>query len=287
MSTELYIEPLIKISYSSFYIQGLYDVFGKKNVHFSADYFKDLDKQGDLWSYDSYMAVVMIKNGKKHNIIIDFGDDVPIRKNAYQWCHVYAKINYFPEKTLADTQNKIVVIPPGFAIKTWNALEIFYNLLSNLYKINFRANVLLKNYCREYISQFKQLRLNEITAKGKWDPDNTNYIFLVSTLWNHQNCLEGTNLYRKTFMETAKKVVDFEGGFLLTEKNHPQEKEFKHLIFKRRTPFSSYIAKTKNSAIVFNTPAVHNCHGWKLGQYLAMGKAIISMPLQNVLPAPL
>ena len=37
--------------------------------------------------------------------------------------------------------------------------------------------------------------------------------------------------------------------------------------------------------MVFNTPAVHNCHGWKLGEYLAMGKAIISTPLSNELPA--
>jgi hypothetical protein len=45
--------------------------------------------------------------------------------------------------------------------------------------------------------------------------------------------------------------------------------------------------KTKLSAIVFNTPAVHSNHGWKLGEYLAMGKAIISVPLSNNLPKEL
>ena len=48
-----------------------------------------------------------------------------------------------------------------------------------------------------------------------------------------------------------------------------------------------YIKKTKLSAIVFNTPSVHNNHGWKLGEYLAMGKAIISTPLSNNLPEEL
>jgi glycosyltransferase involved in cell wall biosynthesis len=38
---------------------------------------------------------------------------------------------------------------------------------------------------------------------------------------------------------------------------------------------------------VFNTPAVHGCHGWKLGEYLALGKAIISTDLSNLLPEPL
>jgi len=45
--------------------------------------------------------------------------------------------------------------------------------------------------------------------------------------------------------------------------------------------------KIKKSAIVFNTPAVLSCHGWKLGEFLAMGKAIVSTAHTNVLPAPL
>ena len=55
----------------------------------------------------------------------------------------------------------------------------------------------------------------------------------------------------------------------------------------KRYPISEYIKKTKLSTIVFNTPSVHNCHGWKLGEYLAMGKAIISTPLSNNLPEDL
>src|SRR5262249_47673698 len=48
-----------------------------------------------------------------------------------------------------------------------------------------------------------------------------------------------------------------------------------------------YLAKTRSSALVFNTPAVWSCHGWKLGEFLALGKAIISTPLVRELPAPL
>jgi glycosyltransferase involved in cell wall biosynthesis len=39
--------------------------------------------------------------------------------------------------------------------------------------------------------------------------------------------------------------------------------------------------------VVFNCPAVHGCLGWKLGEYLALGKAIISIPLERALPEPL
>ena len=37
---------------------------------------------------------------------------------------------------------------------------------------------------------------------------------------------------------------------------------------------------------VFNTPAFWDCHGWKLGEYMALGKCIISTPLSNELPTP-
>jgi glycosyltransferase involved in cell wall biosynthesis len=48
-----------------------------------------------------------------------------------------------------------------------------------------------------------------------------------------------------------------------------------------------WLEKTKQSAVVFNTPAFWNCHGWKLGEYLALGKCIVSTKLQNDLPFPL
>jgi hypothetical protein len=59
------------------------------------------------------------------------------------------------------------------------------------------------------------------------------------------------------------------------------------LVFDKRYSINDYLRKTKKSEVVFNTPAVHDCHGWKLGEYLAMGKAIISTELSNKLPKEL
>ena len=47
---------------------------------------------------------------------------------------------------------------------------------------------------------------------------------------------------------------------------------------------AEYVRRTKHSAVVFNTPAVHDCLGWKLGEFLALGKAIISTPLGRSMP---
>jgi len=45
--------------------------------------------------------------------------------------------------------------------------------------------------------------------------------------------------------------------------------------------------KTKKSILVFNTPSVHNCHGWRISENLALGKAIISTKFSNELPVSL
>lgn len=48
-----------------------------------------------------------------------------------------------------------------------------------------------------------------------------------------------------------------------------------------------YLASTQRSAVALNTPAVHDCLGWKLGEFFALGKAIVSMPLTRTMPGPL
>jgi glycosyltransferase involved in cell wall biosynthesis len=54
-----------------------------------------------------------------------------------------------------------------------------------------------------------------------------------------------------------------------------------HLSYRR------WLQLTRSSAVVFNTPGVYGCLGWKLGEYLALGKAIISTPIRLQLPAHL
>jgi hypothetical protein len=101
-----------------------------------------------------------------------------------------------------------------------------------------------------------------------------------------------TNKLRGLFIQICKKVyMRFEGGFFYVknvEKNYPQYSnyliEYKDFIYKKRLSPNKYIKNTKKSNIVFNTPSVGGCHGWKLCEYFAMGKAIISMPLNNMMP---
>ena len=54
-----------------------------------------------------------------------------------------------------------------------------------------------------------------------------------------------------------------------------------------RYSMSDYLDRTGRSVVVFNTPAVHGCLGWKLGEFLALGKAIVTLPIDRELPEPL
>lgn len=290
------IDPSTKISYSSFYIKGLEDIFGKENISFSSKYFKELKRKVESHSYDHYMAFVLINDKDIKKIIIDFRDKVSIKESAYNWCDTYAKINFNKELTENRFHEKILSIPPGFGIKIWGFWETVLFCFTNLLRCGFSPLVPLKMYLIDYfIPFFRRSNIEDYLDQGKIPsnlPHNEGtkqYVFSISTLWEHKNCIDGTNLLRKKFIELCKteQKIEFEGGFYANSSQHPQYLEFKEIIFPNRYSIKDYIKKLKLSSFVFNTPAVHNCHGWKLGEFLTMGKAIISTPLSNELPEKL
>ena len=90
----------------------------------------------------------------------------------------------------------------------------------------------------------------------------------------------------ENFLKACKKAdLEIEGGLFYVKSNsvlkempdYPKYKEeYKDFIYENRLSMDEYIKKTKESVLVFNTPSVCECHGWKLAEYLCMGKAIIS-----------
>ena len=129
-----------------------------------------------------------------------------------------------------------------------------------------------------------------ITEYNRAVPSEDDYIFFLSTLWYSDEWNkndETVNLRRAHFIRACKslKGVVFEGG-LLGDKTSSNDK-FADVLAEHGEPFVTWLEKTKRSALVFNTPAFWNCHGWKLGEYLALGKCIVSTKLYNDLPYPL
>jgi glycosyltransferase involved in cell wall biosynthesis len=283
---KVFLDPSNRVWYSTFYIHGIISEFGRENVSFSSQYFNDLKRDEESFSF--YLAIVIVSPDKNHTrIIIDYHDKPIVMQSAYEWSDIYAKININDVLTDCRFYDKMVSIPPGFGINLWNYWESAYFCFTNYLKIWSSKHVIWKRFFRDYYVQKKREKLeNYLISKPDREISSGEkpYVFLIGQLWPHQHCIDQTNLMRKNFIETCQQGdCEFEGGFLAT-KQHPQYEEFKHLCFLKPYSTATYLKKTKESAIVFNTPTVHNCHGWKLGEFLAMGKAIISTPLSNRLP---
>jgi glycosyltransferase involved in cell wall biosynthesis len=244
------------------------------------------------------LALVAVDAGKRKKIIIDYRDQCDVIIPAYHWADLYAKINLNASTLPEGMVDKLLNIPPSFAIRIWNPFELLFHLFENFFKANIIAQFRNKNihlrpekWVRYYLSLLKRQKLRDYTAENELK--KANHIFFVSTWWSGQT---NTNAYRSYYLLSCVRhpEIDFEGGFFYNKKHMPDTLEDLHknnipseLIYDQYLSNKDYTGKTKKSAFVFNTPAVHHCHGWKLGEFLSMGKAIISTPLSNELPAPL
>ena len=109
-------------------------------------------------------------------------------------------------------------------------------------------------------------------------------MFHVSWTWKkHQEVNEA----RARFVDACRSLdgLTFEGG--LAPRRRHDVSGFERVTARKRYRLREYLEKQGESLCAFNSPAVHDCLGWKLGEYLALGKAIVSLPLTRELPSPL
>jgi hypothetical protein len=283
--TKIVIDSNCRILYASYYIKGLIDSYGKRNIFFSSKPFMSIMKKEESHSFDHYFGFIV--KDKKHceKIIIDYRDKRSFKQSAYDWCDKYAKINYLKESTPLHFQAKTISIPPSFGIKIWNMPLTLYYSISNLFKSKNRLLVTPRTFLRSYWKQYQRPTIEKFTTNKA---TKENYVFSASTLWNHISCISTTNRFRDLFVSVCKanNNINFEGG-LVAKLYNPEFNKYHKNVVSKKYSIDTYLLKTIESIFVFNTPAVHDCHGWKLGEYTAMGKAIISTPIINELPLPL
>ena len=153
--------------------------------------------------------------------------------------------------------------------------------------------LITSNKCKSNISIGNYKRMLNRPYYWQMSPSQSyeKYVFFCSTLWYSDEWNkndEGLNRRRALFIRTCKNIenLHFEGG-LVSQPGRSSDDLFADCLLKNPYSYNEWLDKTKRSSVVFNTPAFWDCHGWKLGEYLALGKAIISTPLSNDLPAPL
>lgn len=284
MRLQAKINPLNHIAYSSFYIYALRKVLGREAVHFDAKPFQVLSSQSQ--QSRGLLFTICQAGLPDKKFFICGNDSYQIEEEIYSWCDVYASVNANFKKTPGRT--KLVSLVPSFGIKVWNKGGTFLAALSNAidylrYAHNNKVKTFLGNY-RRLLNRPYYTDLAPGTSKS-------NYVFFCSTLWysdEYNQNDRNLNARRARFIRACKEMesIQFEGGFVI-QPGRSSSDLFVDCLSKVSYPYETWLQKTQQSSFVFNTPAFWDCHGWKLGEYLALGKAIISTPLSNDLPAPL
>lgn len=288
---KVYIDPRTEYRYTSFYRLGLYKLFGKDKIIYSVKPFEDL-KITNASQYGCGMEVVFDnENGKITKVYFDIKDVAEIEKDKYDWCDIYSKVNI--EFGDLEKYEKLFVPGPNFAIRNRSLVGLLSFGLLNYYRGKSSSFQSLRRYMHDYFYIYvrrRPMKYYEDFVKVK-----PNYVFHASTLWYNQFAKDCTNLYRGEFLKSCQRAgMEIEGGLyylkdepdVLSEMpDYPYYEEiYKDFLYDKRLSMDDYIRKTKESVVVFNTPSVCGCHGWKLGEYLCMGKAIISSPLLREMP---
>lgn len=293
------IDARTNIPYGSFYIKGLVEKYGRRNVKFRSKPFVDLPSVG--WN----VRYIVKNNNEVLKVFIHTNDTYHIDKAQYDWCDVYGHVNANYEHYPIELFPKQVSLVPSFGIRNFNIYETIFYSIANFFmtfkdiskwkvydkKLKEYVQSPYKNIRRHYLNYIKNY-LNRVKIETYENNScvKKGYVFFLSTLWysdEYNKNDEGVNRRRANFIEACKKLNNciFEGGLLAD--NSSSKNIFEESSTSIRLQLPTWISKTKESELVFNTPAFWDCHGWKLGEYLAMGKAIISTPLSNDLPEPL
>ncbi len=272
------------ILYNSFYVYGLVELFGRNSVGFSSRPFVELTKRA---RNTKSMRFLLQSSGASRRYVIECNDSYEIDEELYNWCDVYGSVNANFSKTPEKYHEKLISLCPSFGVRCWNTPQTVFHALCD-----WPAS---KSSMRKFFGKHKRLLFrpaygNYMNVENKGGLDD-NYVFFLSTLWysdewNRND--EGVNARRANFIRACKELedVNFEGGLVSQGKDRSSEGSFSDCLC-RGIPMKEWMEKTKRSVLVFNTPAFWDCHGWKLGEYLAMGKCIVSTALSNDLPAPL
>lgn len=283
------IDPRLKFNYASWFLFGIQQFFGRKNITFNVQPFKELP-YSTIKDYNSGFAFIIDTGDQVYKIFIDTEDRAIIFKERYEWCDVYAMVN--PTSEQVKFYEKLMAVGPQCGLTLSKKVRTILTCFLNYFRGYQYTTIPFKLYLRDYL--YSNIRRRPIKDYSINISVRTNYIFHASTLWYNQFAATDTNRYRGEFLKACQKAgLQIEGGLFYVEGDapiiemptYPKYKEiYKDFIYNTRLSMDDYIRKTKESVVVFNTPSVCECHGWKLAEYLCMGKAIISTPLKREMP---
>jgi hypothetical protein len=256
MAMTMTIDPrfAFRAEYYTYVIRGLAEVLGNARLRFGA-----VDVPPTARPREG-CALVVRADDRVRRVFVSTGDHSDVDADMLAWADVYGKVNLALEE---PTDERLRAIGPVFGIRIWGPMAR-YRIAARLW----RGGVPLGAAIHQMHFQGRGRAPIEQYVARTSDPG---YLFFAARRWGPKH--PEPDPPRERFIAAAQALpgVHFEGGFFDGE----------------RVALGDYLERTARSAAVFNCPAVHGCLGWKLGEFLALGKAIISTPLSRRLPAPL
>jgi hypothetical protein len=229
------------------------------------------------------MAILIVEGNKKTRVIIDYRDMYKVHPEAYHWCDIYGKVNLNTGETPKEFLKKSISLGPMVAPKLWGFFNTARYFIANYLRSLGHLSVSTRYFLNGYRWQLGRPSLEDYSHRQS-DKD---YIFFDSTLWVTNLTAAATNEWRARYIRICKSLdLKFEGG-LNVYKDHPENAKFKDVLTDKVVSQDEYMEGIKRSVTVFNTPSTHRGHGWKLGEFLALGKAMVSVAIENDLPEKL
>lgn len=264
--------PGFNAHYYSYYLFGFSQEFGRQAISYSV---------ADWPNFHQHALAAKVRaNGVEKKIYISAGDGPGLNTEALEWCDIYAKINIEPQNLGLPQYGKLFPIGPSFGIRYMSLASTLVTGL-RLYLLAWKSIKQPREYFANYYRQWHyRLPLEDYFPV----PSQPDYLFFTGTIWRKEQYV---NNLRAKLIDIGRSIpaIQFEGGFAPGKEDVFLSQD--DLIASRKYPLKEYITKLQRSVVAFNTPAAQHCLGWKLAEFLGLGKAIISTPLTRVMPAPL
>jgi hypothetical protein len=270
------IHPRFVIPYYSLYLEGLVRVYGAGALSFGREGLPDETQYNDGFAFTVQSADSSTKRTRR--IYISANDFSRYDQVALAWCDRYGMVNGSLEE---ECPPKVLPIGPSFGIGQWGSLARTYRDIATVFAH-------MRYPARELFRRLRQMRkyFFERVPEAALVPgvSDANYVFFVAWPWQKH---PEVNPPRARFMRACRTTpgVVFEGGF--APRRRGAMPDLDDITANRLYPFREWLARTRRSGVAFNNAAVHGCLGWKLGEFLALGKAVLSLPLTRRVPGQL
>lgn len=260
-TNSLTIHPNVSPRYYGYYLSGFQEILGS-NLRFTT---RGMPK---IQNPTSGMALILPEGER---IFLAANDHAVVSSEAVEWADVVGQVNVDPRSDLPDN---VVPIGPSFGTP-WGSRA---GLAAFILRAGLRADpAKVPAMMRDYLRNEADRSPLSMYTPQEGAHDN---VYFLASYWGQSPEANARRLHFVKAVERARGIT-LTGGFW-SPRALPADYSAHQV--RDRVDHSAYLDRTRRSMAVFNTPAVHDCLGWKLGEFLALGKAIISTPLGRCMP---